>query len=265
MVGVDPEPVLLETCLRDGLVLLTLNRPTKRNAFNATLYNALSDALDSHANSIDTRILVLAGKGPSFSSGMDLKDVSANQNRVARRFMLALIHCPLPVVVAVHGQCVGIGTTLLMHADVVFCADDSEFTTPFRSIGIPPEFASSLLFPARLGQRLAARMLYNGDTATAKDFRAAGVAEDEECGGGAKGVCDKAVAYARNLSRSAAPDDEWQGVLAAKEMIRSRTRGAVLRAVRDEFEEIDRAYRIGRPQRLIAARIAALEKKRSKL
>lgn len=235
------------------VVLLTLNRPSSRNAFNAALYTALTAALALHSTS---RVIVLSGAGATFSAGMDIKEASTSsrsaQHAAAKRLMIALIKCPALVIVAAHGACVGIGVTLLLHADVVYLADGTRLSTPFSALGIPPEFGSSLLFPRRLGTALTVRLLYDGGDVGAEEMRRVGFAEDVSAVG-AEGVLGAAVERAAKISGRSG--DEWEGVAAAKKMVRSREMEDVLRAVEDEFVEIEESYRAGRPGRLIQFRV----------
>jgi enoyl-CoA hydratase/carnithine racemase len=264
-----PAPVLTTTFPTPQVALLTLNRPASRNAFNTALYTALAEALARHgAASSSTRVIVLAGAGPSFCAGMDLFEAAGAgrvaQHAAARRFMLALIHCPAPVVAAAHGRCVGIGTTLLLHADAVLAADDASFSTPFAALGLPPEFASSLLLPRRLGLPLSAHLLSAGGSLSAADARRAGLAEPAAVPAGGPAALDAALRHARALCADRT-DDEWEGVLAAKAAVRRAERGAVLRAVDAEFDAIHRAFRDGAPARLIARRVQALGAARARM
>jgi enoyl-CoA hydratase/carnithine racemase len=256
--------LLLEEDLGDGVVTLLWNRPHKRNALSAELYNAATDALLRHSLSDTTRVVVFAGLGPAFCAGMDIQDAlqSPRHMEAARRFMESLASFPKIVIAAIHGSCIGIGTTMLLHCDYVFSNDETTLATPFRALGIPPEFGSSFTFPHYLGLGLTARMLYAGEAVGAAEWHAAGAITrlvQEE----GQGLVALAVAYARGLA-SGVPADEWRAVLRAKQMIRSGTRARVQRAMRDEFEEIDRVFRSGVAKKLMTERLCELSRKRAK-
>jgi enoyl-CoA hydratase/carnithine racemase len=146
---------------------------------------------------------------------------------------------------------------LLLHADFVFAARDTTLSTPFRKVGIPPEFASSFLFPQRLGHKLAARMLLKSETVSADTWLSTGALTSVADKAGAAPVLELALAHAREISAGAS-EDEWSAVLAAKDMLRAATRAAVDDAIQREFDAIDKAFGEGTPQRLIPARLARL-------
>jgi enoyl-CoA hydratase/carnithine racemase len=256
--------LLLEEDLGDGVVTLLWNRPHKRNALSAELYNAATDALLRHSLSDTTRVVVFAGRGPAFCAGMDIQDAlqSPRHMEAARRFMESLASFPKIVIAAIHGSCIGIGTTMLLHCDYVFSNHETTLATPFRALGIPPEFGSSFTFPHYLGLGLTARMLYAGEAVRAAEWHAAGAITrlvQEE----GQGLVALAVAYARGLA-SGVQADEWRAVLRAKQMIRSGTRARVQQAMRDEFEEIDRVFRSGVAKKLMTERLCELSRKRAK-
>lgn len=262
--------LLIETDLGDGVIHLELNRPASRNAFSADLYNALSDALQKHSSSSEptgARILVLSGRGPSFCAGMDLKEAtsSSKHSRAVRRFMHVLSTCRKFVVAAVHGNCIGIGATLLMHCDYVFgVAQGTKLATPFRALGIVPEFASSVLFPQRLGHRLATKMLYEGLTVSGEDWYTSGAIYELVDGDGIA-VQSRALAFARTLAKSAATEDEWMAVLLARESIKARNSVQIADAINAEMEQVDRVWALGIPHRLIAAKLKGFLQPRSQL
>ena len=150
---------------RDGAVLaITLARPDRRNAITVAMYAALADAVESAADDADIRIITLHGEGQDFAAGNDLADFLEAAPRLDEeipvwRLLRSLATCETPIVAAVHGNCVGIGTTMLLHCDLVIAADNARFSMPFVDLGLVPEAASSLLFPRIAGRRRAARYL----------------------------------------------------------------------------------------------------------
>jgi enoyl-CoA hydratase/carnithine racemase len=150
---------------RDGAVLaITLNRPERRNAITVAMYAALADAIESAAGDHSVRVISISGEGQDFAAGNDLADFLAvrpadDEEIPVWRLLRALAQCETPIVAAVHGNCVGIGTTMLLHCDLVVAAADARFSMPFVDLALVPEAASSLLFPRLAGRRRAARYL----------------------------------------------------------------------------------------------------------
>ena len=166
----------------DGPVrLLTLDRPEARNAFNKALYDAVREALDDAAADDSLAVCVITGAGDIFSAGQDLKALSKlkdNPDEVKgfAPFARALARFDKPLIAAVNGAAVGVGTTLLLHCDVVLASDTARFRLPFVSLGLIPEAASSLLLPARIGPQAAAYYLLTGDWMDAETAVARGLA-----------------------------------------------------------------------------------------
>lgn len=166
----------------DGPVrLLTLNRPEAKNAFNRALYDAARAALDEAAVDDSTSVCVITGAGDAFSAGQDLKALArAKENPEEAKgfdpFARTLAAFDKPLIAAVNGVAVGIGTTLLLHCDLVLAADAARFKLPFAGLGLAPEVASSLLLPATIGPQAAAYYLFTGDWIDAETAVARGLA-----------------------------------------------------------------------------------------
>ncbi|MEE3626903.1 enoyl-CoA hydratase-related protein [Nitrospirillum sp. BR 11752] len=163
----------------NGVRTLVLNRPEKRNALTGAMYTALADALTGAATDESVGAVLIQGSGGSFTAGNDLADFLAGPALTAdnpvMRFLRALATFPKPVVAAVEGHAVGIGTTLLMHCDLVYAAPSAHFAMPFVSLGLVPEAGSSLLAARLLGHPKAAAMLMAGEALTADAAEAAGL------------------------------------------------------------------------------------------
>ena len=147
-----------------GILAITLNRPERRNAITVAMYAALADAIASCWEDGETRVITIRGEGQDFAAGNDLADFLQAPERGEEdipvwRLLRALAECEVPIVAAVHGNCVGIGTTMLLHCDLVVAADNARFSMPFVDLGLVPEAASSLLFPRLAGRQRAARYL----------------------------------------------------------------------------------------------------------
>src|SRR3954463_670181 len=166
----------------DATRVITLRRPEKKNAITQDMYRAMSDAIDTAQNNPDIRCLIITGGSGGFTAGNDLedflKDGTSNTDTPrasnAIKFLYSLAHNTKPVIAAVDGIAIGIGTTMLFHCDFVLASTTATFTTPFIHLGLVPEGASSLLFPRTMGHQRAFATLVMGRTMTAEDARVAG-------------------------------------------------------------------------------------------
>lgn len=160
----------------DGILTLAFNRPARKNAITAAMYQAMADAINAAADDTEVRAILITGQPEIFTAGNDLEDFMKNapksgdiEDRPVYQFMLALSGTAKPVVAAVAGAAVGIGTTLLLHCDLVYAADNAKFSMPFAQLGLCPEFASSLLLPHIAGYPRAAEKLLLGEAFGAQE------------------------------------------------------------------------------------------------
>lgn len=166
---------------RAGVRDIRMLRADKKNALDFAMYDALAAALES-ANAADIRCLVIGGVPGAFCAGNDLMDfqtMAAERRGLGApilRFLHALARCEKPLVAAVQGVAVGIGTTMLLHCDYVIAGSDARFSTPFVPLGLVPEAASSLLVPRLMGERRAFALLVMGQPLDAHDAKACGLA-----------------------------------------------------------------------------------------
>jgi enoyl-CoA hydratase/carnithine racemase len=156
---------MIRTADDGGVRLITMDRPEALNAFDATLYRGLAEALDAARGDDAVHVVVLTGTGRSFSAGQDLEEMArlaAGEPADAGFPVLleAVQAFDKPLLAAVNGFAVGIGFTLLAHCDLVLVADSARFRAPFAEMGVPPEAASSYLFPVRMGWQRAAFVLF---------------------------------------------------------------------------------------------------------
>jgi enoyl-CoA hydratase/carnithine racemase len=164
-----------------GVLTLTLNRPEKKNALTAEMYAALGRAIDEAEKAPEVRCIVLQANGDSFTAGNDLSEFAAfnagDTDRAAGNpFLAALARASTPIVAAVQGRAVGVGTTMLLHCDVVFVAEDALLSTPFVNLALVPEAASSGLLPARIGHARAFAMFVLGESIDSRTAVAWGLA-----------------------------------------------------------------------------------------
>jgi enoyl-CoA hydratase/carnithine racemase len=159
----------------NGVLTLEFNRPERKNAITAAMYQTMADAITAAEQDTAVRAILIVGKPEIFTAGNDLEDFMksgrdvAVEERSVYKFMLALSGATKPVVAAVSGAAVGIGTTLLMHCDLVYAADNAKFSMPFVQLGLCPEFASSLLLTQIAGYPRAAEKLMLGEAFLAQE------------------------------------------------------------------------------------------------
>jgi enoyl-CoA hydratase/carnithine racemase len=160
------------TSKADGILTIEFNRVARKNAITAVMYQAMADAINAAEGDVEVRAILIAGSPEIFTAGNDLDDFMKNsapvegvpaEARPVFQFMKALSGSSKPVVAAVSGAAIGIGTTMLLHCDLVYAADNAKFSMPFSQLGLCPEFASSMLFPQLAGYPRAAEKLLLGE------------------------------------------------------------------------------------------------------
>ncbi len=233
----------IRTATLDGVAAIEIARPEKKNALTVAMYEAMAEAL--HAASADgaVRAVLITGQPGIFTSGNDIEDFvsrppgqgSDSADSPVFRFMRALLDCEKPVVVAVTGAAIGIGTTMLLHCDLVYVSDEARLVMPFVGLGLVPEFASSLVVPQLMGHAKAAEKLLLGDPFGPDEAVACGIANAVLPAG-------EVVAHARRVAErfNALPPG---AVREAKQLMRAPHREAVLKAIRTEGEIFSRRLR----------------------
>jgi len=182
-----------------GIRTIRMNRPDKKNALTQAMYDTMAAALDDAGRNDAVRVVVFAGVPGAFSAGNDLQDFLTmalspeNLARPVRDFLPALAICPKPMVAAVSGVAVGIGTTMLFHCDHVVASSDATFSTPFASLGLLPEAASSLLGPRVMGHARAFELLVMGRPCSAAQAKEAGLVNAVVAPGDVDAVAMKAA------------------------------------------------------------------------
>jgi len=192
------EHILVER--RGAQLSLTLARPERRNAITVAMYAALADAIEGAANDSAIRLITIEGAGEDFTAGNDLADflnempAPGSEDIPVWRLLRALANNEVPLVAAVHGNAVGIGTTMLFHCDLVLAEQGSRFIMPFVDLGLVPEAASSLLMPRLSGRRAAARHILLGEPFGADEALALGLASHVVEKDGLAAALDRIVA-----------------------------------------------------------------------
>jgi enoyl-CoA hydratase/carnithine racemase len=174
----------IRTVTLNRVLTIEIARPEKKNALTQAMYTAMAEALIAATADASVRAVLITGQPGIFTSGNDIEDFMqrppsgagiGGETPVAH-FMNALLDCDKPVVAAVTGAAIGIGTTLLLHCDLVYVSDEARLAMPFVSLGLVPEYASSLLLPALMGHAKAAEKLMLGEPFTGSEAVDCGIA-----------------------------------------------------------------------------------------
>ena len=165
---------------QDAEVLtLEINRPEKMNALTRAMYAELAEALKSASEDFSIRTLVICGAGENFCAGNDIFDFMSDPPSGADsevfQFLNELQNFPKPIVAVVQGNAVGIGTTMLLHCDVVYATTTAKFSMPFVTLGLVPEAGSSYLFPQLVGYQRAAKIFLSGESFSAHEAKEMGL------------------------------------------------------------------------------------------
>ena len=220
------------TEIRDGVQHIRFNRPDKKNAITAAMYLALAHALRHAERDGAVRVALIQGTPESFTAGNDLHDFLEHPPRAsdapAFQFLRAIREFPKPLIAAVGGLAVGVGTTMLLHCDFVYCTPGTRFSLPFVNLGVCPEGGSSYLLPRLAGYQRAAELLMLGEPFGAETAREIGLVNavvPEEA------LLATALATARKLAAKPAAS-----LRETKSLMKGATQDAVRRIMDDEGE-----------------------------
>ncbi len=226
----------IRATVQDAIACIEMARPERKNAITARMYGEMADALAGAGADDAVRAIVLHGAPGIFTAGNDIHDFLERpplvEGSTTLRFMNALAGAEKPVIAAVNGAAVGIGTTLLMHCDLVYCADDAMFSMPFVSLGLCPEFGASLLVPLAAGYHKAAEKLLFGEPISAEEALDMGLVNRLVPPGE---VLEYALRQARRF-RALPP----VAVRETKRLLRAGWRGAVQTAMDAELQTFGR-------------------------
>jgi len=226
----------IRTATLNGVATIEIARPEKKNALTVAMYQAMADALNAAQADPAVRAVLITGQPGIFTSGNDLEDFMrrprAGDDSPVFQFMRALLACDKPVIAAVTGAAIGIGTTMLLHCDFVYVADDARLAMPFVALGLVPEFASSLVVPQLMGHRRAAEKLLLGDPFSAETAVECGIANAVLPAG-------EVVAHARRVAErfNALPPG---AVSESKRLLRAPQSAALLATIKTEGEVFGR-------------------------
>lgn len=170
----------IKTAVLDGVYTIEIARPEKKNAITQEMYQAMADALVAAKADNAVRAVLITGQPGIFTSGNDIEDFAGRPPTSGESssftFMKALMGCDKPVVAAVTGGAIGIGTTMLLHCDFVYVSDEARLAMPFVSLGLVPEFGSSWIVPQLMGNVRAAERLLLGTPFTGAEAVELGIA-----------------------------------------------------------------------------------------
>ena len=226
----------IRTGVLNGVASIEIARPEKKNALTADMYTAMAQALADAKADGSVRAVLITGQPGIFTSGNDIEDFmsrppgqgSDSAEAPVFRFMKALVDCDKPVVAAVTGAAIGVGTTLLLHCDFVYVSDEARLAMPFVGLGLVPEYASSLLVPQLMGQRRAAEKLLLGDPVTGEQAVECGIANAVLPAGEVMAHARRVAERFNHLPPGAVRD--------AKRLMRAPQRELVLQTIRTEGE-----------------------------
>ena len=220
----------IEVLRRGAVLAIGFNRPQKKNALTAAMYSAMAEALALAASDDGVRVVLFHGSVEAFTAGNDLEDFMqrppTSEDAPVFRFLMAVAGATKPMVAAVNGPAVGLGTTLLLHCDLVYAGDNARFAMPFTQLGLVPEFGSSYLLPLIAGYQRAAELLLLGEPFGAQRAFEAGFVTRVVP---AAETLDAAWAAAEKLARLPA-----KSIQLTRSLLKSAHREAIERQLRTE-------------------------------
>ena len=213
-----------------SILTLSLNRPAKMNALTRAMYAGLTKGLNDAAGDFAIRAVILTSEGDHFTAGNDIVDFMDNpptsDSSEVAQFLAALLNFPKPLIAAVKGNAVGVGTTMLLHCDVVVASPSANFSMPFASLGLVPEAGSSFLFPALVGYQRAAKIFFTGESFGADAAIEMGLIAE---------IDSDALAGATKIAQHIA-EQPPQAIINTKALLKARNHESVAAVMKAEFE-----------------------------
>ena len=213
-----------------SILTLSFNRPAKMNALTRAMYAGLAKGLNDAAGDFGIRTVILTSEGDHFTAGNDIVDFMDNpptsDSSEVAQFLAALLNFPKPLIAAVKGNAVGVGTTMLLHCDVVVAAPSANFSMPFASLGLVPEAGSSFLFPALVGYQRAAKIFFTGESFGADAALDMGLIAE---------IDSDALAGATKIAQHIA-EQPPQAIINTKALLKARHHESVAAVMKAEFE-----------------------------
>jgi len=200
------------------------------NALTRAMYAGLAKGLNDAAGDFGIRAVILTSEGDHFTAGNDIVDFMDNpptsDSSEVAQFLAALLNFPKPLIAAVKGNAVGVGTTMLLHCDVVVASPSANFSMPFASLGLVPEAGSSFLFPALVGYQRAAKIFFTGESFGADAALEMGLIAE---------IDSDALAGATKIAQHIA-EQPPQAIINTKALLKARNHESVSAVMRAEFE-----------------------------
>ena len=214
----------------DGVVTLSLDRPEKMNALTRDMYADLARFLNEAAGDFGVRAVILTSAGEHFTAGNDIKDFlelpPTSEDSTVKLFLDAILEFPKPLLAAVKGNAIGVGTTMLLHCDVVVADPKTSFSMPFVSLGLVPEAGSSLLFPALVGYQRAAKIFMTGESFSAESAKEMGLVAE---------ISEDSYTTALTIAKQIAAQPPT-AIINTKALIKASKHDAVAAVMKAEFE-----------------------------
>jgi enoyl-CoA hydratase/carnithine racemase len=213
-----------------NILVLSFNRPEKMNALTRSMYAGLAKGLNEAAGDFGIRAVIITSESQHFTAGNDISDFMDNpptsDSSEVSQFLESLLNFPKPLIAAVKGNAVGVGTTMLLHCDVVVASPAAKFSMPFASLGLVPEAGSSFLFPQLVGYQRAARIFMTGESFDAPMAVEMGLATSIE-----NDPMSEAMKIAQQIA-----DQPPQAIINTKALLKARSHDAVAAVMKAEFE-----------------------------
>ena len=213
-----------------SILTLSFNRPAKMNALTRAMYAGLAKGLNDAAGDFGVRAVILTSEGDHFTAGNDIVDFMDNpptsDSSDVAQFLASLLNFPKPLIAAVKGNAVGVGTTMLLHCDVVVASPSAKFSMPFASLGLVPEAGSSFLFPQLVGYQRAAKIFFTGESFGADAAMDMGLIAE---------IDEDALAGATRIAQQIT-EQPPQAIINTKALLKARNHEAVSAVMKAEFE-----------------------------
>jgi enoyl-CoA hydratase/carnithine racemase len=213
-----------------NILVLSFNRPAKMNALTRSMYAGLATGLNEAAGDFGIRAVILTSEDQHFTAGNDISDFMNNpptsESSEVSQFLESLLNFPKPLIAAVKGNAVGVGTTMLLHCDVVVASSSAKFSMPFASLGLVPEAGSSFLFPQLVGYQRAARIFMTGESFDAPSAVEMGLVTSIE-----NDPVNEAMKIAQQIA-----EQPPQAIINTKALLKAKSHDAVAAVMKAEFE-----------------------------
>jgi enoyl-CoA hydratase/carnithine racemase len=213
-----------------NILVLSFNRGAKMNALTRSMYSGLATGLNEAAGDFGIRAVILTSEDQHFTAGNDISDFMNNpptsESSEVSQFLESLLNFPKPLIAAVKGNAVGVGTTMLLHCDVVVASPSAKFSMPFASLGLVPEAGASFLFPQLVGYQRAARIFMTGESFDAPSALEMGLVTSIE-----SDPLNEAMKIAQQIA-----EQPPQAIINTKALLKARSHDAVAAVMKAEFE-----------------------------